>query len=178
MPRLLPAITLAGALCCAAACESSKPTEPQKSKPAKPSKSSEPSEPVEPSEPAKPSEVEGSPSASAEPPASAEPAPAPAWYDATKIQHSAVLNQIASQGAIAGGKARAMVLELEPGVSNQQCIDRAKAAIGESVAEVPEATAGDDGRLTLQGKTDDYHYTVVCGEAKGKPTMYLSYTAQ
>lgn len=32
--------------------------------------------------------------------------------------------------------------------------------------------------MLLQGKTDDYHYTVVCGEAKGKPTMYLSYTSK
>ncbi|HLT39063.1 MAG TPA: hypothetical protein VK034_22420 [Enhygromyxa sp.] len=102
--------------------------------------------------------------------------PTPAWFDATKIQHSAVINQMASQGAVAGGQAWALILELEAGVSNEQCIDRAKTVIAETVPEVPEAVASDDGRLTIQGKTDDYHYTVVCGEAKGKPTMYLSYT--
>jgi hypothetical protein len=89
-----------------------------------------------------------------------------------------VIKQMASEGTIAGGYASALVLELEAGVSNEQCIERAKAVLGESLSELPEATAGDGERLMLQGKTDEYHYTVVCGEAKGKPTMYLSYTAK
>lgn len=84
---------------------------------------------------------------------------------------------MASEGTIAGGYASAMILELEPGVSNEQCIERAKKALGESLSELPEATIDGD-RLMLQGKADDYHYTIVCGEAKGKPTMYLSYTAK
>jgi hypothetical protein len=162
MPRPISMVTLAGALCCAIACEGSKPPAEDSPATAKPNQ-------VAPAEPAPPTvvgELEGEPPPLVDPP----------WFDSAKIPHAAVIQQMASQGAIAGGQARAMILELEQGVSNEQCIDRAKAAIGESVSELPEAEVGDDGRLTLQGKTDDYHFTVVCGEAKGKPTMYLSYT--
>lgn len=167
MPRPISMVMLAGALCCAIACEGTKPAakdEPAEGEPGKTGSTK-----IEPAEPPPPNQV-------SEAPGQAPEAVDPPWFDSAKISHAAVIQQMTSQGPIAGGQARAMILELEPGVSNEQCIDRAKAAIGESVPELPEAVAGDDGRLTLQGKTDEYHFTVVCGEAKGKPTMYLSYT--
>ncbi|MFO7567527.1 MAG: hypothetical protein R6X02_33090 [Enhygromyxa sp.] len=162
MPRPITSVMLVGALCCASACESQ--TTP-KQEPPKPAPSEAKPTRAEPPQPAAETQAR-SPEADEHPP----------WFDAAKIPHAAVLQQMASQGAIAGGQAWAMLLELEPGVSNAQCIDHAKAAIGEGVAELPEAVASDDGRLTLQGEAEGYHFTIVCGEAKGKPTMYLSYT--
>jgi hypothetical protein len=167
----LAAITLASALCCA--CQGPTPSA-GKSDAEKKSTASKP-EPSKPDD-RPPPKLVGEPEGST--PAESERPPTPPWFDATKIQHEAVIKQMASEGTIAGGYASALVLELEAGVSNEQCIERAKAALGETLSDLPEATAGDGERLMLQGKTDDYHYTVVCGEAKGKPTMYLSYTAK
>lgn len=170
MPR--PLITLASALCLLAACEGAKPPasktagdEPVERKP-------EPSKP----EPSKPDDQPPSVELVSEP-APADRPPPPAWFDATKIEHQTLINQMASEGTMAGGYASALILELEPGISNEQCIERAKAVLVQSIPELPEPTP-DGERLMLQGKTDDYHYTVVCGEAKGKPTMYLSYTSK
>ena len=179
MPR--PLITLASALCLLAACEGAKPA-------ASKTAGDEPVERTsgsvardrgaEPSKPSasKPDDQPPSVELVSEP-APAERPPPPAWFDATKIEHQSLVKQMASEGTMAGGYASALILELEPGISNEQCIERAKAVLGQSIPELPEPTP-DGERLMLQGKTDDYHYTVVCGEAKGKPTMYLSYTSK
>lgn len=186
MPRVHLAIMLASALCLASACEGSKApagkAEPNKAEPSKAEPSKTKPEQVEPpasSEqtrtPAVVVEAEGSA------PADERPAP-PAWFDASKFEHKAVTNQVASQGKIAGGYASAMVLELEPGTTAEDCVAMAREVIGETVEDVAEASPGGEGRLMLQGEATgfsvSYHYTIVCGEAKGKPTMYLSYTAK
>jgi hypothetical protein len=154
MSRPISTIMLAVALSCTSGCDKPEPTktEPTRPEPAK-------------TEPA----VQPPPSLASEEPVD------PPWFDAAKIPHATVIKQMASQG-LPTGPVQGMVLELEDGVSSEQCIERAKAAIGESVAEIPEAVASDDGRLTIQGKTADYEFTIVCGEAKGKPTLYMSYS--
>ncbi len=168
-----------GALCCASACEGGKA--PAKApagksdadKPGEPAKVEAKAQPVKDGQNRTPAVV-----VEAEGPGSAPGAPvaAPAWFDAAKIDNSTLVKQMASEGTIAGGQATAMILELEAGTTPQQCVDKARAVLGETLPEVPEATSA-DGRLMVQGKTADYHYTVVCGDANGKPTMYLSYTA-
>jgi hypothetical protein len=103
----------------------------------------------------------------------AEPPP-PAWFDAAKIPHEAVIMQMAPEPTVYSS---AMILELEAGVSNQQCIERARAALGESLSELPEVIADGSKLLIMEGATDDYNYTVMCTEVKGKPTtMHLSYS--
>jgi hypothetical protein len=178
MVRPLTAIMLASTLCSLSACvanpPASKSDEKQKQADAKPT----PSEPV-PSGPSRTPAVV----VESEGPAAADERPAPPpWFDAAKIEHEAVVNQMASQGTIAGGYASAMVLELKAGATPQDCIDMASKAIGETIKDIPAATPGDDGRLMVQGEATGagiaYHYTVVCGDANGKPTMYLSYTAK
>lgn len=173
MPRTFLAITFASVLCLVGACEAATP----------PPSKADAGEPV--AREAAPTRAASEPSKEQSPPlvseadgvTNAERPPPPAWFDAAKIQHQAVIQQMASEGTIAGGYASALILELEPGVSNEQCIERARTVLGESLPDLPEATP-DGERLMLQGKSDDYHYTVVCGDAKGKPTMYLSYTAK
>lgn len=168
MPRPLSAIVLASALL-VLACEGGKP----------PASESDPKPTANQPDASKPDASAKQPEASleAKAPADGERPPPPAWFDAAKIEHQALTKQMQSEGTLAGGYASAMLLELEAGVSNEQCIERAKAALAESLSDLPEAKVEGD-RMLLQGKTDDYHYTVVCGEAKGKPTMYLSYTSK
>lgn len=183
MSRVHVAIMLASTLCWAGACEGNKPAskadvdgKQADGKQAEPKPEPKPVEPASPPQTRTPAVV-----GEVEPvPAEDRPAPPP-WFDDSKIEHESVVNQMASQGTIAGGYASAMVLELKPDATAQDCIDMARKVMGETIKDVPEATSA-DGRLMLQGEATEagiaYHYTVVCGEAKGKPTMYLSYTAK
>jgi len=162
MSRIRPAGIVAGALICALACTGEQPTaskvdSPPETKPA-------PAVAVE-REGVSPASRDGRP-------------PPPPWFDEAKIEHAKVLNKSASDGPIAGGYATAMVLELQPEATTERCIELVQAAMSESLPDrLPAPSVGDDGRQTIQGQADGYHYTVVCGEAKGKPTLYLSYTA-
>lgn len=99
--------------------------------------------------------------------------PHPPWFDAAKIPHRAVIMQI---GPDESGYWSAMQLGLEPGVSNHECIERAKAALSESLSELPETIDGGTHLLLLEGGIDDYRYTIMCTDARGGPTMHLSYT--
>lgn len=164
MSRIPSAIILAGALACTVACDGGKPSADQ---------SAQKSDP----KPAAAPDQQSAPVAEVAAPSDERPPP-PAWYDASKIEHAAVISNSVSKGKIAGGYASAMVLELLPGTTTEQCIEKAQAALGESLDDLPEPVTGADGRQTIQGQKDGYHYTVVCGEAKGKPTVYLSYRAQ
>jgi hypothetical protein len=70
-----------------------------------------------------------------------------------------------------------IVLELPAGTTPEQCIENFKAKLSEGGAsgEPPTSSVMPQGHLSLRGKTDTYAYTVVCGIAKDKPTMFLSY---
>ena len=84
-----------------------------------------------------------------------------------------------SETKLAGGYASAMVLELPAGTTADQCMELALAEIaknlGKPVTDLPEPDK-DDGRQVIHGTDNCYNYTVVCGDAKDKPIMYLSYT--
>ncbi|MFV8750055.1 hypothetical protein ACNOYE_05865 [Nannocystaceae bacterium ST9] len=140
-------------------------------------KASQGGEQKPPSEPAKPIEFE--PPTRAEPSASegaiSEPA-TPAWFDTAKIDHAKIL-QAKNQAKVGTSMATAMLLEMQPGTTPQDCIAAVRATMLETVPDVVEPVAGDKGRMTLQGKTGEYSYTVVCGPGKdGQTTSYLSYT--
>ena len=160
------------ALSCASACDGPKPadTSPASSGENAAKPADKPTE--KPAE--KPASTEAGP---AETLATDARPPAPAWFDAGKIEHEAIINQIASKEAVATGFASALILELAPGTTNEQCIATASKTLAESIPSLAEPVASGD-RMMLQGKTDGYDYMVVCGQAKGKPTLYLSYTTK
>ncbi len=67
-----------------------------------------------------------------------------------------------------------MLFALADGTTVDACLTTVKAALAEAVPE-PEREEGKDGRVTLKGRTADYTVVAICGEAKGKPTAYISY---
>jgi hypothetical protein len=75
------------------------------------------------------------------------------------------------------GQVSAMiVLELPAATTPEQCVEQFRAKIAETVNDPPISSTMPQGHLSLRGKGDGYEYTVVCGMAKGKPTMFLSYS--
>jgi hypothetical protein len=103
-------------------------------------------------------------------------APPPAWFDPGAFEHAAIVRQDMSASRLPSGKSASMiVLELVAGTTAEQCIETARAKLGESIPELPATTNTPQGYLELRGQTDAYEYTVVCGVAKDKPTMFLSY---
>lgn len=103
----------------------------------------------------------------------------PKWYDESLYADSKVVRKDRSETMLSGGYASAMVLELAEGTSTQQCMAQALAEIAKEMGKDPtqlDAPEGNGDRLMAKGTGSGYEYVVVCGEAKGKQTMYLSYT--
>jgi hypothetical protein len=67
-----------------------------------------------------------------------------------------------------------LLLALPDGTTRDACVDTVSKAIA---ADLPalERKEGPNDRVTLSGSNDDYAATIVCGEAKGKMSAYLSY---
>jgi hypothetical protein len=126
-----------------------------------------------PTKPVEPPAPEGSVS---EPPP-AVPGPAPDWFRPEAFEHVAIIRQDLTGTRVTTGQSSAMiVLELPAATTPEQCIEQSKAKLAETIQEPPIASTMPQGHLSLRGSGDGYEYTIVCGVAKGKPTMFLSYT--
>lgn len=112
---------------------------------------------------------------SLEPAPAGEPGPLPAWFSVDAFEHVKIIRQDERSNELPTGQSATMiVLELPAGTTAEQCLSAAKAKLGESIPALAEATTTPQGYLTIKGKTSAYEYTVVCGVAKDKPTMFLS----
>jgi hypothetical protein len=140
-----------------------------------PSKAEPPAPKSEPTKPVAPPPVENG---FTEPPsAPTEPGPAPAWFRPDAFEHVAIIRQDLRGTQVPSGQSSAMiVLELPATTTPEQCIEQSRAKLAETVTEAPVASTMPQGHLSLRGAGDGYQYTIVCGIAKGKPTMFLSYT--
>lgn len=171
MRRSLPALCLAAALAPAFACTPPAPakSEGEGEEAAKKAEKTEDTEKAEAPKPEPPPEPDGATRESEPPP----------WYDEKLYPVVKVVRQDQSETKFAGGYASAMVLELEADTSPEVCMKTALGEIRKDLdegVEVPAPAAGPDGRLTVTGNGTGYEYVVVCGIAKGKSTLYLSYT--
>jgi hypothetical protein len=133
-----------------------------------------------PKQPSVPAPVEATPEppegSVSQPPGDAIPGPAPGWFSPDAFEHVAIVRQDVAGTRLPTGQASAMiVLELPAATTPEQCIEQFRAKIAETVKEPPIASTMPQGHLSLRGKGDNYEYTAVCGIAKGKPTMFLSY---
>jgi hypothetical protein len=105
----------------------------------------------------------------------AEPGPLPAWFSPSAFEHVAIIRQDERSNRLPTGQTAIMiVLELPAGTTAETCLANAKAKLGESIPDLAESTTTPQGYLTIKGETSAYEYTVVCGVAKDKPTMFLS----
>lgn len=100
----------------------------------------------------------------------------PPWFSPEAFAHEQVIRQDGRSNKLPTGQfSRMILLELAAGTTPEQCIGRVEAKLGESMSELPEHSETPQGYLMLQGKFADYEYNVVCGMAKGAPTLFLSY---
>jgi hypothetical protein len=105
------------------------------------------------------------------------PGPAPDWFRPEAFEHVAIIRQDLTGTRVSSGQSSAMiVLELPAATTPEQCIEQAKAKLAETIKAPPIASTMPQGHLSLRGSGEGYEYTIVCGVAKGKPTMFLSYT--
>jgi len=67
-----------------------------------------------------------------------------------------------------------LLLALPEGTTRDTCVETVTGAVQDVVPQL-ERRDGEDGRVTLTGSNEDYAVTLVCGEARGKMSAYLSY---
>lgn len=167
---------------CLAACQSQDSTKAAPSKAdasSTPAQAPAPSQPTEP-DPAATGAPEGGFSEPPSPSGDAVPGPAPAWFSADAFEHTAIIRQDLAGARVPTGQTSAMiVLELPAATTPEQCIEQFRLEIAKTVKDPPNPpimSTMPEGHLSLRGKGDNYEYTIVCGMAKGKPTMFLSYS--
>jgi len=98
----------------------------------------------------------------------------PPWLRADLFPGATVASSGRTARDSAGLFSTQLLLALPEGTSRDTCIETVTAAVGSAVPAL-ERKGGPDGRVTLTGSNDDYAATLVCGEAKGKMSAYLSY---
>jgi hypothetical protein len=98
--------------------------------------------------------------------------PHPDWYSLEIIPHQEVVQNGRSEAREDGTFSAAMVLKLDAEWTADKCTEHVAKQVG---LDFKEAEKGDDGRLTSRAETGDMRVTVVCGEAKGTPTVYVGY---
>ena len=98
----------------------------------------------------------------------------PSWFKADLFPGATITSSGRTQKDEQGLFATQMLLSLPAGATREACVDTLKAAVAGAVPTL-EQQAGKDDRVTLTGSNDDYHVTMLCGEAKGKMSAYISY---
>ncbi|NVB38003.1 hypothetical protein G6O69_09180 [Pseudenhygromyxa sp. WMMC2535] len=159
----------------ALACEPPKPAEATKGAP-------EAAEPAAPEQAPAPTTVPAPSSAPAvsqeSPDGSSRPGEPPPWYDEARFPGSVVKRKDVDETKFRGGFTAAMILVLAAGTSPDQCMQNALSEIakvaGKTVADMPSPDTSTD-RQVAHGIEGGYEWTVVCGDAEGKPMMFLSY---
>lgn len=97
----------------------------------------------------------------------------PDWFRPTIFPGATVLKEGRAPADEAGLFASQITLQLAEGTDIDACVEQLMAAVG---AEVPGLTVEDQGdRRSIKGATDHYKVTLLCGEAKGHMTAYVSY---
>lgn len=130
---------------------------------------------------------EAKPDATAVEPASSEPPPVaadadplgarfqdPSWFSKTMFEDEATFVDFARSEANEAGLFKSHVIfELAEGTSTEQCVTmvtgKLKGAVELTVEEQPED------RKQLNGTTDRYDVTAMCGAAEGKMKAYIAY---
>lgn len=68
-----------------------------------------------------------------------------------------------------------MLLALPAGTTRDTCVDTLRGALASDLPTLEQKQDPKDGRVSLSGSNADYSVTLVCGEAKGTMSAYLSY---
>jgi hypothetical protein len=98
----------------------------------------------------------------------------PAWFRLDLFPGATMTSSGRTQKDEQGLYSTQMLLTLPAGSTRENCVDALHKAVSPSVPNL-EQKDGEGGRISLNGGNDDYQVTLLCGEAKGKMSAYLSY---
>jgi len=96
----------------------------------------------------------------------------PGWFRADLFEGATVIRQGHTRPDDEGQVAAQITLQLAEGATREECVAALQAAvIGDFTPEMEEK----EDRVYLRGSTDLYTATLLCGEAKGRMTAFLSW---
>ena len=99
----------------------------------------------------------------------------PAWYTADVVENLGVIQQQKTVEEADGSYMAFMLFEMKAEHTPETCLDLFRAKIaGDVELGATAAVPQQDGQLQFSGETATYTVSVVCGEAKGKQTAFLS----
>lgn len=98
----------------------------------------------------------------------------PPWFKPDMFPGATITSSGRTQKDEQGLFSTQMLLALPAGTTRDACVDALKAAVAVSMP-ILEAKTGKDERVTLTGTNADYQVTMLCGEAKGTMSAYVSY---
>lgn len=98
----------------------------------------------------------------------------PKWFKPELFPGATITSSGRTQKDEQGLFSTQMLLVLPAGTTRDACVDALKAAVATAVPTLETQPVKDD-RVTLTGSNADYHVTMLCGEAKGKMSAYISY---
>lgn len=100
---------------------------------------------------------------------------APAWFSPEAFAHAKIIRHDQRSNKLPTGQSsRMLLLELAAETTPEQCIAQAQAKLRETISELPAPAPTPQGYLMIKGEEEGYEYSVVCGVAKGAPTLFLS----
>ena len=98
----------------------------------------------------------------------------PSWFKPTIFADAKVLSQGRAAADENGLFSSQITLQLGEGVDEDTCVRHLLDSVG---ADVPGLKVEDKGdRRSITGATSTYSVVLLCGEAKGRMTAYISYT--
>jgi len=98
----------------------------------------------------------------------------PSWFRPTIFADAKVLSQGRAAADENGLFSSQITLQLDLGVDEDTCVRHLLDSVG---ADVPGLEVEDKGdRRSITGETSTYSVVLLCGEAKGRMTAYISYT--
>lgn len=98
----------------------------------------------------------------------------PPWFKPELFPGATITSSGRTQKDEQGLFSTQMLLALPAGTTRDACVDTLKAAVATAVPTL-DTQSGKDDRVTLTGSNANYHVTMLCGEAKGKMSAYISY---
>jgi hypothetical protein len=98
----------------------------------------------------------------------------PSWFRLELFPGATLTNSGRTPADAKGLFSTQMLFTLADGTSQAACLDTLGTALKDVVPELAREE-GKDGRVTLRGSNADYQVIAICGDAKGKPSAYVSY---
>lgn len=99
----------------------------------------------------------------------------PPWFRKTIFEDAKAVDVKRTEADDQGRFSSQLLIDLADGTTSEQCAAHLEERVRPHVANLARAEAKGDGRIRLDGSTDRYTVTFVCGDAKGVMKAYVAY---